>query len=208
MPFALAPWHLWGNTQVLAPVVTGLTGNIPFQSNQLVKAQYKRPESWRFLFSATVLSAPDTGGGTLGILVGFDLTLGTGRSVIQVPSNPFALPFVSFRFQYVGVAANIIGHQKWASRAPQSLLDDSTPASAADPRQYIDTFVAEDIQLQGRVGAVIDSGPAIGELVNVQLDAFIAPASHIRPEWYRDSDSEANPDDEETRFRGQEQDGT
>jgi hypothetical protein len=76
--FPLAPWHMWGTSEVM-----DLSGSAQeFQAHQLVRINYGRPDSWRFLFAVQLISdlvALDT------LEIDFDVTLGVGRSSVALP---------------------------------------------------------------------------------------------------------------------------
>jgi hypothetical protein len=189
----LPPWHMWGNTQqVTVPIETtgfarqGVT-------NQLVRIAYKRPESWHWLMSAKMISGPDNTPGFFSrILVHWELTVGLGRSAIQMQfelnslTQTFAIPaFEDFEFRWGPVfpafprSAHIWSTQ---ARAPSRFFDAETPQPAGDPVQQI---VAQDLQLQVQiVGLTVPANvAAVGQNVVVEVAAMFAPKTHIRPDW-------------------------
>ncbi len=118
--FALEPWHLWGTSQTLA-----LDGSLAeFQSAQLVKINYARPENWRFLFAAQ-LDDDLIGGDSLEIDI--DLIVGLGRSFVKLPNF--------WVHVFNGVAA--AGLSVWATK-------DTSPAAN-------ELVVAQDIQCSARL---------------------------------------------------------
>jgi len=155
----LPPWHMWGNSQLVNS--PGLT----VQSTQLIRINYGRPERWRWLFSAQEF-AVQAGNIFSNADVDFDLTIGVGRSVVQIPS------FEHFHLAGTASASPLIGKLIYSSSSVGPLRDFSVPTSAST----ILDFPAQDIQLVVRVNS--DS------ICNVEVKAFFSPATHVRPEWH------------------------
>src|SRR5271154_6123186 len=78
---SIPPWHLWGHDLGLTPQANA-AGSFVAQSQQLVRVDYGRPETWFFIFSC-VFSQQDVTNVT-SVDVFFDINLGTGRSVIVI----------------------------------------------------------------------------------------------------------------------------
>ena len=186
----LPPWHLWGNTQnVVTPVETVGQPREGF-TQQLLKASYKRPETWHWLFAARLLSGPDnTPTFFTRIFVRFNLTVGIGRSAIVIASDVtrtfFVRPFEEFIFQWgpVGTAFPI-GAQIYSteSLAPSRSFQADGPAADGQP---VSEIVAQDLQLVAQVSALTVAGnvAAVGQPVTVEVSAQFAPKTHVRPDW-------------------------
>jgi hypothetical protein len=193
---------MWGTSQALAPIVQGPGGTVQNASQQLAKIQYRRPDTWRFMFGLVLDNVPNAGGGTVTVTANIDLIVGIGRSVIRIPAergpNSVAPGFAQFITSYTGTQGN--GRTLWTTAT-------RTPILNVDPldihRPLIDMFPAEEIQVSARVYAFGGGGnPAIGQPIHVTVHAYLAPISHVRPDWY--SDEEGDDD----RYKGQEQGGT
>lgn len=163
----IPPWHLWGSSQGLQLAtqpggVTTITGR-----QQLAQVRYKRPDNWQFMLGARVnggiLSAPAT------LTVSFDLTIGVGRSVIQV------LDWHRFVFQLAAGAFNAI--QKWTSSVQPPAVNDAQPAVLPGPCTAV---TAESLVIECRATANFGGTDSLAIIV----DGQVAPSTHVRPEWY------------------------
>lgn len=200
-PFA--PWQMWGTSQTVV-VPGGLDPRAGQQfSTQLAKVNYARPDTWSFLFVATLDVAPAVPGPATEMRVNcdFDLTVGIGRSSATLISDSImtstsSVPpgFVRLQFVY-NSPTNQTGRAKWSSVARSEIDDAGTVID-------MESFPAQDIQCQARVSVATDAPVNPATETRVTVSAFFAPRSHIRPEWFSDSD---NPND---RFRGNETGGT
>jgi hypothetical protein len=213
----IPPWHLWGNTQKIDITIQTLAAGVPAlpSAGQLVKIAYKRPESWNWILSARLLSGPVADFAGITITVLYDLTIGIGRSTIQMQNIPNAI-FASKSFEMhqfvLGVGDPFpIGAQIWTTQslAPsRNFRTDfpfgNTTGNAVPPDEsasVVDRIVAQDIQLSCRVYAITGiSDVALGQPVQVEVSAQFAPASHVRPDWYRQGP-------EEVSFPGEEVEG-
>jgi hypothetical protein len=176
---AQPPWHLWGNSlAVEVPFSVAILSTI---TSQVIKVSYARPESFNFLLSAQLVKIPEPANPGQ-IRVRWDLTIGLGRSRVTLET------FEQYLFTWTG-PTNPTGEAKWTTQVAAPLREDGVSTTAS----VIDHIVAEDIQLNARV----DWGGAgpFSETAIVQLNAYFAPISHIRPEWY------------EGKFRGGEDEG-
>lgn len=204
----LVPWHLWGNAEVLKlDVGSGILGSLSMNSVQLVKVNYGRPESWRFLFTARILEASPINNDE-NIVVDFDLTVGIGRFSTTLGREDSPTPGLCIsqpertrgfaRFHFVSGAGPVYYpvNYAWLTNGWSPLADASNGTNV--PRNT-EVIVAQDIQCRVRAGAVSAAGnPAP---VRIQVAAYFAPNVHIRPDWLADGD-------EQTRFRGNEIGGT
>jgi hypothetical protein len=173
MASGLAPWHMWGNSQVVH-----LIGDANTQTNaltQLVKVAYGRPESFNFLFAATLIAVEPNVAPT-GINIYFDVTTGVGRSSTTM------MAFETYQFSWLAGAAIVPRQYRTASVIVPYR---SAWSSAADPYpdapNIIDHLVAQDLQVQVRS----TMAPAIGETVDIEVAAYFSPIAHVRPEWHR-----------------------
>jgi hypothetical protein len=105
---------------------------------------------------------------------------------------------VEFRWDIPGAVVPVtdatIDTDKWTTVARGPVMDDSETTPF---RPLIDHFPAQDIQCVARA---ILTGFDAGDFVDVDLHAYFAPRSHVRPEWFAD--------DEGSRYRGSENGGT
>ncbi len=156
-----APWHLWGSSQI----VKAIDGTA--QSVQLVKVNYNRPESWRFMYSVAV-----PGGTPLlsVIIVTFQFIAGIGRDAIRLPENLSAVYFAQETIP-AGLAPNA------AVVRTRALPNDW--AGAADVNHPIEVIPAQDLQVYAIITA---NTAAVG--TSVQVSAQVAPNVHVRPDWH------------------------
>lgn len=170
------PWHMWGNQETVT--LRGITGNTTAPLNQqMLRVSYKRPETWHWLFAATLLAGPQAlAGFANSMIVTFDLTVGIGRTAITLPA------FETFFWSWVGPLIAPVNNQIWSTqaRAPNRVFFTPNPALPVD--NVVDQIVAEDIQLSCSVLAAANGG-VIGDFT-VQIAAMFAPKTHVRPDWY------------------------
>lgn len=176
------PWHMWGNAQTIQITSVGpSTPVIPIQTQQLLQVMYARPESWRFFCAARLLTVtPAAGAGGL-IDMQFEIQMGVGRSTIIIPN------FVNFQWD----PNTDVSQQRWTDQAVGSLRfnGDTQP-------NIINVFTAQNIQAVARTSYVQLPGPFTA---TIEVAMHVAPATHIRPEWYAA--------DATKRFRAGEQGG-
>lgn len=184
----LPPWHMWGVSEIVDVSTPGTVAPIQQVSAQLARVQYKRPETWAFLFWSRVVSAvpPAPAANQLNITVDFYVTAGTGRSVFAPSIMPVnetgtALSFVQFRYQR-GAGPPLAGHRtfKWATEGRTPVYDELAPT----PFQgTVRTIVADNINCVAAVNiSCLD--PFV---LKVEVGASFAPVSHVRPDWFRDA---------------------
>ncbi len=175
----MPPWHMWGNTQVIDLVSTGAVGPPPvFNSQQLCRVNYGRPESWHWIFMARILNASDAVAPSLAaVVVVFDLIIGVGRSNIQLPD------FETFVINYPGVAPRTPFYSTQAIGPNRTL----TPGPGGPIANLITEFPAQDIQVATRT---VFAHSAAGEAAKIEVSAHFAPKNHIRPDWFRDGPPE------------------
>lgn len=206
----LPPWHLWGNSQTFqVPVQDSSLPNRQAQTQQLVKVGYGRPDTWHWLFVAQLVEGPASLGFQTQLEVSFDLTVGMGRSSVVLRGAPLSQnkSFESYFFQWGPVSANFPrGVQLYSSQVlapnrqfrsdppfpdqtgnPTAASDAVAPAFAtAFFPPLIEQIVAESIQCQARMVALAPPlSASLGQLVTVEVSAFFAPKTHVRPDWFQ-----------------------
>jgi hypothetical protein len=180
----IPPWHMWGNSQTLTIDAVASDEPTTFVPGQLAKVSYKRPESWHWVFAARLVSftQPIPGvGATARITVHFDLIIGSGRAQQTLPS------FDRFDWVWEGLQVPPMNHVMWSSvaRTPPlgyrfNVVWEPDPATI----RTIETFTAQDIQLTTRLEYFL-SGFASRPSATVEVAAFLAPKTHVRPDWMR-----------------------
>lgn len=158
------PWAMWGNSIPVEIIVPPPPRFLSGATSQLIRASYHRPETWRFLFGIEVTDCTDPGGTGL-FQANFNLTIGIGRSRIQLPG---------FR-PFTKAALPIAGQVFWANTGVDRLPDATTD-------NLIDTIVAQDIQLDCNV--VLGQTVNTGVRIQVQTHAYFSPNVHMRPDWF------------------------
>lgn len=197
------PWHLWGGSQIIMTrVVAAVVGPIQLASNQLVKVSYGRPETWNWLLMARLIDGPQAPGFTTRLEVYFDLTVGHGRTMVQT-SDPNTSPssaildidtFEEYAFEWQASAPKNRRIYTTEVLAPNRIFRNFAPftndtGNAVPPEESaskISQLVAQEIQLQARIFAISPApgSPTVGGLVTVEVSAFFAPQSHVRPDWF------------------------
>lgn len=179
----IPPWHMWGNSITLDPIALSNEDFLaPDTTGQVVKVAYKRPETWHWLFAARILRAPGRPLIPVAsevVTVKFDLIVGVGRS------NFVMRDFETFQWAWVGEQVVPFRHVMWSTSGLTPALG-YTPLPTPEPdpatRRVISQITAQDIQVSCRIS--INSEDGIGEPGAVEVAAFFAPKSHIRPDWF------------------------
>lgn len=162
-----APWMLWGQSTAF-PVLGGIPGAIPRNVAQLAQVRYGRPDSWRFLLRAKVVQVNGSAGAA-NFILNWNLTLGLGRGVITIPA------FCTMTWTPAEFVTN--GSDKYATSS--EII--STRAPDGTGPFLFNEFPAESIQLD--VDASFDAANTVALGSNLEISAFFAPVTHIRPEW-------------------------
>lgn len=178
----ISPWHMWGSSQTLVAeqAVAGETAEA--QPQQLSHIQYARPDTWRFFFAATLMRfQPAVPGellsGDLNIAAGFDVTLGVGRSQIIIPN------FRVFTFTNI-IFLSPVPRRLYASNAPAPTDMAGGPLTITFGVPITD-LCAESIQVVARMTLSVGASPPLARArVSVDMTSFLAPKTHIRPEWF------------------------
>jgi hypothetical protein len=177
------PWHMWGSGVLIHGVQ--VAGGNTLTSAQVARANYRRPDTWRFWLGARLIGGtPNTGGAANYYRVNFTLQLGVGRSIFVTPAPPrvgIAYTdqfFAQFRFEVlVGETPGNQGDNiKWATSVRTPLINDGDATSWT----LVDHLVAQDIQCQATLH--MESAP-VGYQVDAEATAFFAPNVHLRPDW-------------------------
>jgi len=196
---AIPPWHMWGNTQRIEVVVQSPTNPLVFSPGQLLRIAYKRPETWHWVLSARLIDGPNsTLVDPIIVEVHYDLTIGIGRSMMQIPGGYAYFDqrndpaFERFQFIWggptVGADATFPRGAQIYSTAVQAPGKDflNGPVPTKSPA-IVNEIVAQDIQLNCRVIAItFPAGTPIGGRVTVEVSGHFAPKNHIRPDWFRE----------------------
>ena len=191
----LTPWHMWGNQQTIVVPGSGNEEPVVVTPGQLARLAYRRPESWHWAFVARIAGVsgnyvPDPANRIETLTIDFDLVIGHGRtsSILQ--------GFDRFRWMWFPVTQGIqFAHVMWAMSALTPPLDyvitppPPAPATGVSPdpasRRVIPQLVTEDLQCNVRCTWAIagfneeDGRPSL----NVEVAAYFAPKTHIRPDW-------------------------
>lgn len=192
-----APWQMWGNTQLIAaPPNTFTDPNVSEQKISLCRVAYNRPETWRFLLAAKLVSAPATGGGDqANVSLWFELMTGIGRSAIILPFWA-SLPGWQWNFG-ASVPVNLTDWTNWTSGsnlgrtitdAFTSVTDETPPVTTTFPQILssftipTDTIIGQDMTLVAHVNFVTDI-PGVTQPAVVEVSAQFAPNTHVRPDW-------------------------
>jgi hypothetical protein len=183
-----SPWQQWGNTQIVtAPANLFTNPNANEQQITLLRVQYNRPETWRFLFSARILDAqPDPDGShQFHIDVWFDLFTGIGRSAIPIrfwvtlpewqwgllsPAVPRNQPFWT----------NTTGNSQVVSTIVQ--LPDGTIEKTLLGSGQTETITGQDMTVVAHVNYTTDLAGATP--AQVEVSGQFAPNVHVRPDWF------------------------
>ena len=164
-PVARPPWILWGSSQTIEHIHVANAN--PVQTQQLARVSYRRPESWRWLFSANIIETNSTGGA---LTVNWVMQVGIGRASVTIPN----FDAYTFLFPLPGVpnqifSANTTGPSRTTGVAPPVLSS------------VFDVVVAQDIQLSAKLSF---GGMTNGSKTTIVLDAYFAPNFHARPDWF------------------------
>jgi hypothetical protein len=180
-PSPIAPWHMWGTHATVTVPHPSSSATQFQQSQQLARINYKRPETWHFLFAAKLLAAPDgVAGNNVDVIVDFDLAVGVGRTAVQLQGRPGEPGFARLVFHYAGAASAQLGVTKWTT---QTQTETSNLIPATPVVLPLVEFPAQDIQCSVRV--VTQSASADDLPTLVEVHSYFAPKNHIRPDWFR-----------------------
>ena len=194
LPSPRTPWHMWGNTTSLtATAAAGAAGARVNGRDQLLRTNYKRPDTWSFFASAELITGV-VSDVDIDLIVAIDIMAGVGRTVFDTGEPytgalPLHVPFVFFRWHVVAGTQPGAGHtKKWTTRTTTPLLDDTVATSA----QTCESFPAEDVQAYAQARLLLVGGvSAVNNSMTASVSLWIAPRSHIRPDWFADVPDQA-----------------
>src|SRR5262245_7494157 len=169
-PWALPPWHMWGTTETISIPIAGAAQVRLTQ--QLGRIQYKRPESWHFLFTQRIVSGESPPLLSYGWSTRFNVTTGLGRASVTLPS------FWVFSAQIVAPATLPVGQVLWSN------IGIRPPGFTGDTGGTLVELVGQDIQISVDVAltsAIFPLQPLV-----LEVGSFWAPKNHIRPDWFND----------------------
>lgn len=182
----IPPWHMWGNSQSIVVEASTTDTDAPVATGQLIKISYKRPETWHFLLAARIINAPTvTLDNNLEVTVNFDVISGVGRSQSQLPT------FETMKWGWVeGQAppsAKVLYTQQVQTPALRMIFDPDADEYVDDPTsvRIFNELVGQDIQVSCRVAFFmrgINEGDA--HAAEIEVSAFFAPKTHVRPDWF------------------------
>jgi hypothetical protein len=174
----VSPWHMWGTTQRIHLALQGVT---LVDNRQLVRINYRRPDSWRFLFSAKIIggSTPVAPNDDL-VDVRFNVFAGLGRSVFnsdQVNANDVAFAYFHFLVPVGTIPGQQPQNTKYTTevRAPRMIDPDDTT------RYPLTVLPAQDLQVQVQTIFYGSSGATL----DLEVGAYFAPNVHVRPDWWQ-----------------------
>lgn len=165
------PWHTWGSTAPIRLAATSV-GQSVTQTVQLVRASYGRPETWSFFLFAKHISSVN--GSPAFVRVTYQVTTGVGRS------QSTRSTFESYRFNLS------IGSTGESTKYSASVIGPARDDSVVSPNaleNVISTLTAQDIQIAATCSVQLTNASDFSEL---EVGAFIAPRTHVRPDWYVD----------------------
>jgi len=173
---------MWGNTQeVSAPPNAFTNPNANEQKITLCRVGYNRPDTWRFLLSAQLKSAPATAvGDQANVSVWFELYTGIGRSVMRLPFW-VTLPGWNWNFG-LAVPINVVDWTNQAQAGVATSFTDEVPAVTTTYPIFTDEIVGHDMTLIAHVNFVTDI-PGVTQPAIVEVNAQFAPNTHVRPDW-------------------------
>lgn len=182
----MPPWHMWGNSQTIRVNASTTDTEAAVGSGQLVKISYKRPETWHFLLVARLVNAPRvTLENELEVNVWFDVTSGIGRSQQKL------LTFDQFNWGWIQGESPPLSKVLWTTQVRTPALrmvfdsGEGRYVDVADSIRPSVELVGQDIQVQCRVSLFmrgINEGDQ--SFADVEVSAFFAPKTHVRPDWF------------------------
>ena len=199
MSSPIAPWHMWGSSVQHASTLQAVSPS-PFdpqgETRQIARVSYKRPDSWTFLFGLVLTRAPDLVAATnVTIRVDFDITVGVGRASMTLANG--AVDGRGFGRLEILYTTPVTQRRPFATWTTVVRTPPVEGPQGAPLRQVIDRFPAEDIQCSARIFGT-SGAPLLGTAFEVEVHAYFAPSTHVRPDWYGES----------APFRGNETGGT
>jgi len=166
MVSANSPWLMWGSERTLSLTTTGVAQNSTEQ--QLVSVHYGRPDTWDFAFVCRALEFNGAWANEP-LQVVWNVSFGVGRSTSQIDRF--------FVFEYL-VPATFGAPTRFYTQAP------GLPTNAGDTFPHVTAWLpAEQLRITAHLR---ETGvAAAGLTASVAVAAYVAPRSHIRPEWFK-----------------------
>ena len=161
------PWHMWGNSDgINFPVPSGQTG-IATSNGQLAHVDYKRPDTWQFFLSCAVTNFVYQGAAVPALDVYFNLTLGVGRGSTTISGFEHYHWDLPAEVGIVRYSTEVIG--------PPRVTGSTDPNITSE-------FPAQQINCTYRATLFVPAGA--DATCAIQVAAYFAPKTHIRPEWF------------------------
>ncbi|HSE01061.1 MAG TPA: hypothetical protein VLB72_10045 [Burkholderiales bacterium] len=162
---AVTPWHMWGTLETLT-IPIDPPGPARQVSQQLSRVNYRRPDTWHWLFYCRIVQAPvESEGNSIIVAVDFNCIFGLGRASVTLPG------FQRLVFNWTAPAPAPV-EPLWSTRA----------LSPDDEGQGTEQMVAEDIQCSSLITVSTVNVPLTPALI-IEVGSFFAPKNHIRPDW-------------------------
>jgi hypothetical protein len=190
----VAPWHMWGNTirvslPLVAPPAPRTIGSV--ENVQVAKVEYRRPETWSFFLAGRIINGVTSDVDRI-LIAQLNLYLGVGRSIFLakglLPSAGVGQQaFVSFRWDIPAgtVPTETTNASRWTTSVTSPALDDSVATSTHEIRW----FPSENIQVDASAQLTVANGSLLDNSIDIELTAYFAPRTHVRPDWFSDDDS-------------------
>jgi hypothetical protein len=190
----VAPWHMWGNTirvslPLVAPPAPRTIGSV--ENVQVAKVEYRRPETWSFFLAGRIINGVTSDVDRI-LIAQLNLYLGVGRSIFLakglLPSAGVGQQaFATFRWDIPAgtVPTETTNASRWTTSVTSPALDDSVATSTHD----ITWFPSENIQVDASAQLTVANGSLLDNSIDIELTAYFAPRTHVRPDWFSDDDS-------------------
>jgi hypothetical protein len=180
---SIAPWHMWGTSKTITVEHPSSSATQFVQTSQLAKINYRRPDTWHFLFAAELLQAPNGAVGVnVDVIVDFDLFVGVGRASVPLKGRPGEPGFARLTFHYTGAASAQVGITKWTTQTQTEVSNTPTLLNPNPIVLPLVEFPAQDINCAARV--TTQSASADDSPTRVEVHAYFAPKTHMRPDWF------------------------
>jgi hypothetical protein len=173
----LPPWHMWGSRQTIS--LDASLGAQKGPTKQLARISYGRPETWAFFFAADIVAGP-VDGAPFELACRFEVLNGVGRGVWNTSDTSGSDSFARFSW-LIPAGQNpltLFSKSKWTASVQSPEMRDGDASSSL----VVDRIVGQDIQVAAYLYPLNLLGQTGRYIVDVA--AFLAPMSHVRPEWF------------------------